>query len=146
MTVIRNTVVLRCTPEQAFDYLSDLRNERDWNPTVQSVEKLTDGPVGVGTRFRAKWRGGPAVDVETVRYERPTGWENHNGGPIRVVFTGTIQPADEGSRLTVDFDARPEGWVRLLFPLFVVKLRRDEKANMTHLRQALELRFASGGS
>ena len=48
MTVIRNTVVIRCTPEQAFDYLSDLRNELDWNPTVQSVEKLTDGPVGVG--------------------------------------------------------------------------------------------------
>lgn len=143
MTVIRNTAMIRCTPELAFDYLSDLRNETEWNPTVESVEKLTEGPVGVGTRFRAKWKGGPAVEVETVRYERPTGWENHNGGPIRVVFIATIQPVDEGSQLTVDFDARPQGWFRLVFPLFLVKLRRDERANMTHLRQALELRAGS---
>jgi uncharacterized protein YndB with AHSA1/START domain len=145
MTVIRNSTLIRCSPEEAFDYLSDLRNERDWNPTVESVEMLTDGPVGVGSRFRAKWKGGPAVVVETVRYDRPSTWEHHNGGPVRVVFRGTVEPVAEGSRLSVDFDARPQGWFRLLFPLFLLKLRRDEKANMTYLRRALELRAESGG-
>ena len=146
MTVIRNSTIINCSPEEAFDYLSDLRNEREWNPTVESVEMLTDGPVGVGTRFRAKWKGGPAVEVRTVRYDRPTSWEHHNGGPIRVLFSGTLEPVPEGCRLSVDFDARPQGWFRLLFPLFVVKLRRDEKANMTYLRRALELRSEPEGT
>ena len=58
MSVIRNSVILRCTPEEAFDYLSDLRAELGWNPSCQSMEMLTEGPIGVGTRYRAKWKGG----------------------------------------------------------------------------------------
>ncbi len=38
-----------------FDYLADPRNELEWNPKVEVMEKITDGPVGLGTKFRAKW-------------------------------------------------------------------------------------------
>ena len=138
MTIIRNTSVIRCTPEQAFDYLSDMRNELDWNPSAQSVEKLTEGPVGVGTRFRAKWKGGPPVEVTIVGFDRPVAWEAHNGGPLEVIFHAGLEPVAEGTELSVDFDARPHGLFRLVFPLFLLKLRRDEKANMTHIREALE--------
>ena len=138
MTVIQSSTVIRCTPEQAFDYLSDMRNEPEWNPTAVSVEKLTDGPVGLGTRFRAKWKGGPPVEVTMVGYDRPVAWEAHNGGPIEVAFKARLETVSEGTRLSVDFDARPHGWFRLVFPLFLLKLRRDEKANMTYIRQALE--------
>ena len=138
MTVIHSSTSIRCTPEQAFDYLSDMRNEPAWNPAAESVEKLTDGPVGIGTRFRAKWKGGPPVEVTMVRYDRPFTWEMHNGGPLEVAFKARLEAVTDGTRLTVDFDARPHGWFRLVFPLFLLKLRRDEKANMTHIRQALE--------
>ncbi len=58
--VMRNDFVVDCTAEQAFEFLSDLRNELKWNPAeCESVEKITDGPVGLGTRFRAKWKGAP---------------------------------------------------------------------------------------
>lgn len=50
MSVISNSVVIRCTAEEAFDYLSDLRNELEWNPGMDTIEKLTDGPVGLGTK------------------------------------------------------------------------------------------------
>jgi uncharacterized protein YndB with AHSA1/START domain len=138
MTVIHSSTTIRCTPEQAFDYLSDMRNEPEWNPAAQSVEKLTDGPVGTGTRFRAKWKGGPPVEVTLVKYVRPVEWEAHNGGPLEVVFKARLDTITEGTRLTVNFDARPHGWFRVVFPLFLLKLRRDEKANMTYIRQALE--------
>ena len=139
MTVIRNSTVIRCTPEQAFDYLTDLRNELEWNPTVESVEKLTDGPVGVGTRFRAKWKGGPPVEVETVRYDRPYAWENHNGGPIAVVFTARLEPVTEGTRLSVDFDARPRpGGSAWSSRCSCSSCASDEKANMTYIRETLE--------
>ena len=144
MVVITNQTVVACPPEELFDYCVDIRNELEWNPTAKSMEKLTDGPVGVGTKFLARWKGAPsAIEVECVEFDRPLRWVHDNGGPIAVTFTGAVQPVDGGSLLSVRFDARPQGWFRLMFPLFVVMARRQEKANMTCLREEVELRTGS---
>ena len=141
MTVIENHTTVTCTPEELFDYCVDIRNELEWNPTVKSMEKLTEGPVRTGTRFLARWKGAPsAIEVECLEFERPHRWVHVNGGPIAVTFTGTVEPVDGGSLLGARFDARPRGWFRLVFPAFVVMTRRQEKANMTHLREAVERR------
>ena len=141
MTVIENQTTVGCTPEQLFDSCVDIRNELEWNPTAVSMEKVTEGPIGVGTKFLARWKGAPsAVEVTCMEFERPRRWVHDNGGPIAVTFTGTVEPAQGGSRLSVQFDARPRGWFRLMFPAFLVMARRQEKANMTRLRQALERR------
>ena len=139
MTVIENQATVACTPEELFDYCVDLRNELEWNPAAVSMEKLTDGPIGVGTKFLARWKGAPsAIEVTCLEFERPHRWVHDNGGPIAVSFTGAVEPVEGGSRLSVRFDARPRGWFRVLFPAFLVMARRQEKANMTHLRQVLE--------
>ena len=107
MTVISNSVEIRCTPEEAFDYLSDHRSELEWNPGIESIDKLTDGPIGLGTRYLAKWMSAPkAVEVETIAYDRPHGWTVHNGGPVEVTVAIRLQPTAEGTRLSSDFDAR----------------------------------------
>ena len=140
MPVIRNSVVLRCSQEVAFDFLSDHRAELEWNPKCQSMEKLTEGPVGVGTRYRAKWKGSPFVELETMAFDRPRSWTMHNGGPIEVTFTCCLESVPEGTRLDASFEPTPHGWFQLIFPLFLVMLRRDEKANMRHLRDAVDRR------
>lgn len=141
MTVIENQLKVACAPEELFDYCVDIRNELEWNPAAKSMEKLTDGPVGVGTKFLARWKGAPsAIEVECLEFERPHRWVHVNGGPIAVTFTGTVDPVEGGSLLRVRFDARPRGWFRLVFPAFVVMTRRQEKANLAHLRAAVERR------
>jgi hypothetical protein len=143
MVMISNSVVIRCTPEQAFDYLSDHRSELEWNPTCERMEKITDGPVGPGTRFRAKWKLSPVVELRILEYDRPQCWTVHNGGPLEVTMTARLEPVPDGTRLSVDFDARPHGFLRLIFPILLRKLRTDEKANMGHIRQALERRHGN---
>lgn len=145
MPVIRNSVILRCAPEVAFDYLSDHRAELEWNPKCESMEKLTEGPVGLGTRYRAKWKASPSVELETVAFQRPHGWTMHNGGPIEVTFTCRLEPVPEGTRLEASFEPTPHGWFWLVFPLFLVMMRREEKANMAHLRDAVERRAEARG-
>jgi len=140
MTVIRNSVVIRCAPEEAFDYLSDHRAELDWNPKCEAIEKITEGSVGLGTKYRAKWKSSPYVELETVHYVRPHAWTMHNGGPIEVTFTCRLEPVHEGTRLIAEFQPRPHGWFRLVFPLFLLIIRREEKDNMRHIREALERR------
>jgi len=144
VTVISNSVAIRCTPEEAFDYLSDHRNELEWNPGIESIDKLTDSPVGLGTKYVAKWKSAPkAVEVETIAYDWPHGWSVHNTGSVEVTVTVRLQPTATGTRLSSDFEAQPHGFFRLIFPLFLIKIRKEEAANMTHLKAALERRAAA---
>jgi hypothetical protein len=140
VTKIRNSAVIRCTPEEAFDFLSDHRSELEWNPACQEMAKLTDGPVGVGTRYRAKWKAGPRVELETVTFDRPREWSVHNGGPIELLFTCTLDPVPDGTRLTAEFEPTPHGMFRIVYPLFRLNFQRQEKKNMSYLKETLERR------
>lgn len=136
--VIENTVDIARTPEAVFDYLSDLRNELSWNPDCVSVEKLTDGPVGTGARFRAKWKQGPAIETECTTFDRPRAWRYENGGPVSLVLTITLQPTPTGTRMTSHGAWTPNGWFRLLFPVFIRVMRRAERGVVANARRALE--------
>ena len=138
MAVIENRVQVCRSPEEVFDYLVDLRNELEWNPDVQSMEKLTDGPIGVGTRFLAKWKQSKLIEVECIRFERPHRWAYSNGGPLSVVFDVTLRHQGTGSLLASRFDVRPHGLLKLLFPVILRELKRAEKHNMVYIKNVLE--------
>lgn len=138
MSVIENSVQLERSPEDVFDYCVDLRNELEWNPDAQSMEKITDGPIGVGAKFLAKWKQSELVEVECMRFDRPHGWSYSNGGPLSVVFDGAVTPQGAGSLLAVRFDARPSGPLKLIFPVLLQVLKRAEKRNMLCIKHALE--------
>ncbi len=143
MVAIRNSVILGCSPEDAFDYLSDPRAELEWNPSCETMEKLTEGQVGLGTKYRAKWKSSPYVQLEIQAFDRPRSWTMHNGGPIEVRVTCQLESTPQGTRLDTTFEPTPHGWFRLIFPVFLIVIRREEKANMTHIRERLEQRARS---
>jgi hypothetical protein len=45
--------------------------------------------------------------------------------------------------LSVDFEPIPHGWFKLIFPIFLFIIHRQERANMAYLRDALERRAAA---
>ena len=144
--VIENTVEIARSPEEVFDYLSDQRNELAWNPDCVLMEKLTDGPVGVGTRFRAKWKQGPVVLTEVTAFERPSAWTYVNGGPIGCSLTVTLEPLANGrTRLTSRGLWSANGPARLFFPIFIRIMRRSERKVMENSRLALEERRDHAG-
>ena len=140
MAVIENSVQIDRSPEEVFDYLVDLRNELEWNPDVQSMAKITDDPIGVGTKFLAKWKQSKLIEVECIRFERPYRWAYSNGGPLTVVFDITLTPQGNATLLASRFDVRPRGLMRLFFPIVLRQLKRAEAQNMAHIKNALEKR------
>jgi uncharacterized protein YndB with AHSA1/START domain len=139
--VIENISEISRSPEDVFDYLSDMGHEVDWNPDCLSMERLTDGPVGVGTRFRAKWKQGPAVVTECTAFERPRTWTYLNGGPISVLLTVTLEPTmNGGTRLTSRGEWTPHGAMRIVFPVFIRIMRRAELGVMANSWRFLEER------
>jgi hypothetical protein len=50
MTINTSNTTISCPAAELFDFAVDLRNELRWNPKVEHMVKITDGPIGVGTR------------------------------------------------------------------------------------------------
>jgi hypothetical protein len=62
------------SPEDVFDYCSDVRHEPEWNRMMRRADKLTDGAVGVGHPLRNPVRKRPPMVMKCVQYELPTAW------------------------------------------------------------------------
>ena len=131
--------VIRRPAEDVFDFCSDLRSELGWNPKVKYVEKLTEGPVGVGTRYRAQWANSGPTAVEVVQFDRPRSWEtNTNARGMGIRFHGAVSDAAPGARYTAHLELQPRRLARLLAPLALWAMRRQDQQNMRRIRQALE--------
>lgn len=69
-TVVIEVVIDIARPAEAvFGYCSDHTNEIEWNPAMRRVAKITDGPVGVGTRYEMQFLPGRPIVAECVRFD-----------------------------------------------------------------------------
>jgi hypothetical protein len=135
---VENSVDIDRAPEVVFDYASDMRHELEWNPDVESMSKITDGPIGVGTKFQAKWKQSEVVVVECLRFDRPKGLTLENGGSLEARIDVSLTPVGTGTHFVSRFRARPHGAMRLFFPIFITMMRKFEAANMAYLKKAVE--------
>jgi uncharacterized protein YndB with AHSA1/START domain len=132
-------MVIRRPPEEVFDYCSDLRSELQWNPKVNYVEKLTNGLVGVGTRYRAQWANSGPTTVEVVVFDRPRTWATHaKARGMNIRFQGTVTGAAPGARYTADLELQPRGLAWLVAHLALLAMRHQDRKNMHRIREALE--------
>lgn len=72
MVRIKGDIIISRSVEDVFDFVADERNRYD--PRIRRAEKLTDGPIGVGTRFRSESTSmGRTVEmeIEITEYDRP---------------------------------------------------------------------------
>jgi carbon monoxide dehydrogenase subunit G len=134
---IRNQVVVQRPRQEVFDRLSDPRSELQWNPKVELMEALDD-ELFVGARFRAKWKLSKPMTLTITRFDRPDGWSHSNDGPIEVDLDVDLEDHPEGTLLRSSFRPRAHGIARLMFPVFLFMIRREEKDNMRYLKGWLE--------
>ena len=139
MVELENSVDIAVPPHEAFDYLSDLRNEAEWNPRMRSVHLLTGDPVGIGTAYRARWAGGPDTLVEYTRFERPCEWGSVGRSNMMTIrFSARVTSIPSGSRLAVRMELIPRGPARLLQPLLRRRMQGRELDNMRAIKNTME--------
>ncbi|MDF3046849.1 MAG: hypothetical protein K0R30_3077 [Ornithinibacter sp.] len=74
MSRVRGSLDIACPVEVVFDAVADQRNEPSYNPAMTHANKVTPGPIAVGTTFEATVmsRGSPRpVTIEYTGFERP---------------------------------------------------------------------------
>jgi hypothetical protein len=136
---LENAAEIARSPEDVFDYLTDISNEVEWNPRTRRVEKLTPGPIGPGTRFGAEWiKGNPTV-VEYVRFERPTAWASvARSRRLDANAEGQVSPTAHGSRVVIRTQLRPKGLLAVLLPLMGRTMHKREDRNLASVKAILE--------
>ena len=71
---VEGDIVIERPLHEVFDFVADERNEPQYNPQMTRAEKVSPGPIGVGTRFNSVMTGvGPAAEmtIEFTEFDRP---------------------------------------------------------------------------
>jgi carbon monoxide dehydrogenase subunit G len=128
--------------ESTFAYVADFANSQEWDPGVATAERLDDGPVGLGARYRLGVRlGGRVAPMEY----RITTFEP----PHRVVLEGSgsgvtavddirFEGDEAGTRIEYIADIRLGGALRLIQPFLGRSFTKLAENAVAGMRQQLD--------
>ncbi len=106
------------------------------------AEKVSEGPIGAGSRFTAVPRGMGAkgeMALEIVEYDRPRHLHNVvRSSYMSVDGTLTFDETEDGTRLRWDWDMVLLGSIRVLSPVLSLFGPGWERRNWVGLKKYLE--------
>ena len=119
--LIEVEVDIRSSPQAVFDYCSDLSHEPEWNPMMKRIEKVTDGPIGVGARYATEFAKGPQMVIEYTSYERPTRWASvGDSATLKASGSGQVVHAPDGTPYSLSFHDFYVGQLPWIYIVYVV--------------------------
>ncbi|MDF2573770.1 MAG: hypothetical protein K0S05_682 [Agromyces sp.] len=136
-----NDVTINRPRAEVFAYVANFENIPRWNYAIGETRKLTDGPVGVGARYRQR-RSLPAPseeEFEVVEFERDRRLSIDGDLAFlhgRVSYD--FDSAGGATTLTNTMDLRASGPMNLVAQLSARRLRTAVAANLATLKELLE--------
>jgi uncharacterized protein YndB with AHSA1/START domain len=129
-------------PDEVFPYLFEEDKVPRWTTGLDGYERLDDGPLGKGARFRQRLEvSGQRIDaeLEVTAYDPPRRAETRTEiRGIDVISTYELEPAGGGTRLTQSVEAKGGGLKgRVLIPVIQPHLERKLDADLAALRALL---------
>jgi uncharacterized protein YndB with AHSA1/START domain len=142
MINIEGDIVIHRPVEEVFDFVADERNEPRYNPRMRRAELVTEGPIGVGTRFRAEvvsaGRSVPLA-IEFTGFDRPRRLASQTRmSSMDIQYTLTFEPVSKGTRMRWSGDLNPRGVLKVMSPLVAWMGGRQERRIWTGLKRLLE--------
>ena len=125
------STLIELDPEALWAFLTSPTNDANWRgPWLRSVRQLTDGPVGIGTRYESTYRffgRDETVTTELTELAPPTrmAWRQVGTGSLAINDGHyDLKPVEGGTRFTVTGTIGAAGWRRLIVPGFGWYLNR----------------------
>jgi hypothetical protein len=142
MPLIIGEILIERRVEDVFDFVADECNEPRYNTQMTLAEQVSDGPVGLGSRFRAVVRSGGRpvpMEIELAAFERPSRLGSRATMP-GMVTDGELTFEDAGGSTLMRWrwDVQPEGALRLLAPLVWWIGDRQERRVWSGLKSCME--------
>ncbi len=142
MARVEGEIIINRPVEEVFDFVADERNEPRYNPRMLSAEQISEGPIGLGTRFRTELstlgRTMPMI-VEFTGYERPSRVASvTRSSMMETEGALSFEAVSGGTRMRWRWDVRPRGFLTLMLPIVGVVGRRQEQSIWRSLKRLLE--------
>ena len=136
----RQTIEIARSPEDVFDYLVDLDNLARWQPTVREVlweRELREGVEFEETRELLGRRARSRLEVTALDPGREFSIRVVEG-PVPLRVRHLLQPANGGTRLTLEAEGEAGGLMRLAAPVAERAASRQAGLDLRRLKQILE--------
>src|SRR5215510_10808433 len=121
MLKLELSIVINRPVEVVFAFLSNPENGPKWSSSSREVKITTEGPIGVGTRFRSvRTFLGRRLESESevVDYEPNLRYAHKSiSGPFPVESSVTFERVEGGTRVTLTGVGEPGGFFKLAEPI-----------------------------
>lgn len=129
-------------PEVVFDFLADLSNELTFNPAARGIVKVTEGEIGLDTRYTETVKPLGFFEVRICEYVRPRllGFEATNRR-VDITVRFRFASVNGATEMSVELAMTPKGMLRTMTPLLAPMARYvTTKQRGPRIKQAVESR------
>jgi hypothetical protein len=143
MITYNGEIVINRPVAEVFDFATTFENFPRWSD-VTTVKRLSNGPVGLGTRLQLEMGKGPMksqIDFETIGWEKDRNWTFRTVSASPIVWDGMFgfEPlGPESTHVRAAGQVTLKGLRKLLEPLVRGELRKNEQAELETLKGILE--------
>lgn len=142
---IREEMHIDCPPTTAFDLMADVRRITDWNEGVSKAEMTSSGPIGNGSQF-VVFNRRQEMHSTITRFDRPDQLDfSVTSKALDVASTFRFASDDEGTALVIEFEPRPKGVMKALFPVIKPFIQRDLRNQHLKFKDFCESQTLSTG-
>ena len=140
MIRVEHTVQISCSPEEAFERLTDVPRLPEWQSSA--VEVRADGPLSQGSRIFEKRRlMGRELDneLEVVAFDPPERLTLRSlAGPVKLTIDHELAAVDGGTRLTVVASGKAGSLMKLAEPMISRTAQAELRGDFERLKKLLE--------
>ena len=128
--------------KEVFAFVADPNNMSKWNSAVVSLEQITPGVVGVGTKFKSVGElMGRRIEgeMQVIAYEPDTqcGFQVQ-AGPMQVNLTLMFKTVGTGTKVSLNAQGNPAGFFKLAEPVMAGRVKSLMEENLARLKSVLE--------
>jgi carbon monoxide dehydrogenase subunit G len=138
---IESTTLINRPIEEVFVVVTNLENNIQWDSGFLEVKRISQGPIGVGTTWKAVRKGlGQRIDteVEITEYEPNRKCTQKGKSPFPVQVQWLFNSAEGGTRVNGRIEADPGGFFKLAEPLVASMGKRQIEADLSTLKDLME--------
>ena len=139
-----DSIVIDRPVETVFAYVTDVTNDPAWHTDVLEAQKTSEGPIGVGTVWHARFKPAMGIsegDMRVVTFE-PGRKQVMTGdvGPMHPTLTYVLEPSNGGTKFTRHVQISVSGWMKIMSPMMGMMLPKQNKGFLANLKRVLEQR------
>ena len=128
--------------KDVFAFVANPNNMSKWNSAVVSLQQITPGAVGVGTKFKSVGEAmGRRIEgeLQVVSYEPDTkcGFQLQTG-PMQMNLTMSFKTVGTGTKLSLNAQGNPAGVFKLAEGMLAGRVKSMMEENLARLKSVLE--------